>query len=320
MSSITYLPTTPRVWSRVQNAITMGTPDTNTNAQTYVPILDKSVSYQESDYYDKLLYKGNILQHKKNSFQLSQNQQYSRIANGFSSYRTRSFATQTQTYCNPNTLSLLRVNSTQVPYNDLVGSPNNPSGPFQYGDQVINDCSNNFIEIGGNLVCGIYADKCSGEILKVSKNPVDQWTPNYCSDVPGPFTLLYWNPKFQSYFPSQTRQMNTSLDKFPQGYKGFTNSINLPPPILSIEKDSTTNAVTLSWTNPDTICSQTSKYISSYNIYQNNVLINTIAFKTTSTIIRNLISKNTYTFYVTSIFSGSNIESSSSNVVSIYIT
>lgn len=304
MTTINYLPPSPNLWSRVQNSITFPLPETD-YTQTYVPLINQTVSLEEANYYNKLLYKGNILQYKANSFQISKKQKYSKLAQGLGPSRTKTFATQTQTYSNPNTNSLLRVNSTQL--------PNSVSGPFQYNVPSPFDCSSNSIEIGGNLVCGIYTNPCSKEILKMSNTSSQTCFPNYCSNVPGPFTFLCWNSKSATYFPRQRRVMSNSLNKWPQGYKGFVSSISAAPPILSFTQD--TNSVILSWTNTNSECVS----ISSYNIYENNTLVNSFSSQTTTSQINNLITGNTYTFYVTSVTAGSAAESPQSNIVKITI-
>jgi hypothetical protein len=304
MTTINYLPNPPKLWSRVQNPITFSLPET-TYTETYVPLINQTVSLEEANYYTKLLYKGNILQYKGNSFQISKKQKYSKLAQGFGSNRTKTFATQSQTYSNPNKTSLLRVNSTQI--------QNSVSGPFQYNVTNPFNCSSNSVETGGNLVCGIYTNPCSKEILKMSKNSSQTCSPTYCSNVPGLPIFLCWNSKSTTYFPRQRRIMSNSLNKWPQGYKGFTSSISASPPVLSFVKD--TNSVILSWTNTNSQCVT----IASYNIYENNVLVNSVSSQITTSQINNLISKNTYTFYVTSVTSGSAAESNPSNILKITI-
>lgn len=304
MTTINYLPPTPKAWSRVQNSITFPLPDTD-YTQTYVPLINQTVSLEEANYYNKLLYKGNILQYKGNSFQISKKQKYSKLAQGLGPNRKKTFATQSQTYSNPNTSSLLRVNSTQL--------QNSVSGPFQYNVPSPFDCSSNSIEIGGNLVCGVYTNPCSKEILKMNNNSSQTCSPTYCSNVPGLPIFLCWNSKSSTYFPRQRRVMSNSLNKWPQGYKGFASSISAVPPILSFTQNA--SSVILSWTNTNSQCVS----ISSYNIYENNKLINSVSSQITSSQINNLITGNTYTFYVTSVTAGSAAESSPSNIVKITI-
>ena len=123
-----YNPLPPRVWSRVQHPCTY-TVDSSYNS-IYIPLTNETVSPVVALYKDKQLYKGNILQYKNNSSNLTKNQKYSKISKGLWCNRTKVFATQSQTYTNPNTTSLKRINAVDIPFpNQIVGSPNNISGP-----------------------------------------------------------------------------------------------------------------------------------------------------------------------------------------------
>ena len=94
-----------------------------------------------------MLKKGNILQYKKNSANYTKAQIYSKIATGMWTNRTTTWAAQSETYTNPNTASLKRVNYTNinisgpipvptvepltcsVPSNNNIPSNNNPIIP-----------------------------------------------------------------------------------------------------------------------------------------------------------------------------------------------
>ena len=117
---MSYLPIPPRAWSRVQSQCTYVNPDSSYNS-IYIPLINKTVSPGEALYYDKLQYKGNILQYKNNSIGLSKRQKYAQIAKGLGPSRTKVFATQTQTYTNANTSSLYRVGFTT--YSSGTASP-----------------------------------------------------------------------------------------------------------------------------------------------------------------------------------------------------
>ncbi len=87
-----------RTWSRRQNVCSS------------IPQLGKNISLN-------LLIdlrKGNILQYYKNSSQLTKQQQYAQICRGLWSNRTKTYATQSDKYTNPNTNSLKRVNTTNI--------------------------------------------------------------------------------------------------------------------------------------------------------------------------------------------------------------
>ena len=206
---MSYNPNPPRVWSRVQNPCTFNTNNT----------IDQDI--------DKQIYKGNILQYKGNSASLTRSQRYSQLARMAGPNRTKVFATQTQTYTNPNTNGLLRVGYTTYSFpNQIVGAPNNISGPFAYGMPNPNDCSNNAIQDGGSLVCGTYANPCSGEIIQQTSTSSYICSPASASDVPGS-SFLCWDNQFQSWFPRQRYLMNNSTDKWPTNYKGFVSAVDL---------------------------------------------------------------------------------------------
>ena len=231
MTSYIYNPTPTRVWSRVQNQCTYDTnPITN-------PITNS------------LLNKGNILQHKGNSARLTKSQKYAQLAKCLGPSRTKVFATQSQTYTNPNTSGLLRVNSITLP------NPYNVSNP--------NNCPTNSLQDGGNLVCGTYVNQCTGEITKVSPSgPL--FFPSSCSDVPGTPIELYWNPRITSWFPKQRYIMNNSDSVGPTTK---ISAITPAPPILTIlTTNLTSNTVELSWAI--NICKRLP--ITSFNIYVNN--------------------------------------------------
>jgi hypothetical protein len=304
-NSYKYLPTPPRVWSRVQNQCTY-TVDSSYNS-IFVPLINKSLPSNEAIFLDKQLYKGNILQYKANSSRLSKKQKYSQISKGLWSNRTKVFATQSQTYTNPNTTSLQRVNYVNIPFpNQITGFPNNISGPYQYNVNNPFDCSTNVIPDGGNLICNTYVNPCTGEITQtVSKQ---QCFPTYCSDVPGEIMELCWNPIIQTWFPKQRYVMNNSTSKWPNNYKGFVSAITPEPPTL-ISASVDVNSVSLNWSYINSICVP----ISSFQIYANNKLIKTVPFKITSTNINNLVNNFIYSFYIVAV--SRTIMSSPSNII-----
>lgn len=211
MTTYEYNPIPPRVWSRVQNICTYDNTDVNINAV--------------EQYNMKVLYKGNILQYKQNSAGFTKNQKYARIANGFSNNRNKVFATQTQTYSNPNIYSLLRSGYQTYPFpNNIPGAPNNPSGPFQPNVANPNGCSSNSVQDGGSLIAGIYANPCTNEIIKELFNSETICSPMSASDVPGS-GVLCWNRSLQTYYPRYKYTNNNSGTKWPQGYKGFVSAV-----------------------------------------------------------------------------------------------
>lgn len=221
-----YNPIPPRVWSRVQSQCTFTNPGA-TYDQIYIPLTNQIVSQTQADYEDKQIYKGNILQYKANSAKFTKAQKYSQLAKMNGPNRTKVFATQSQTYSNPNTTGLLRVGYSTYQFpNQIPGAPNNISGPFAYGIPDPNDCSGNSIQDGGSLVCGTYANPCSGVIIKSGVNPIVTCHPASASNVPGG-SLLCWNNKVKSWFPRQRYVMTNSGNKWPEGYKGFVSAIDV---------------------------------------------------------------------------------------------
>ncbi len=304
-----YNPVPPRVWSRVQNPCTFIVPG-DTYQTAYIPLTGQTVPLGQANYEIQLLNKGNVLQYKGNSARLTKTQKYSQLARCAGPNRTKVYATQSQTYTNPNMTGLLRVGYSSYPYpNQIVGVPNNISGPFITGLQNPFDCSTNVIQDGGTLVCGTYANPCTGQIIQNNNGSALICNPSSASNVPG-FSILCWNNKLDSWFPKPRYFMNNSTSKWPQGYKGFISAVTPNAPVLYIVSQ-TDSTVTLAWQISSTNCIP----ISSYNIYQNGTLIKNIIENTY--IVTGLITGNTYSYYVTA--NSNSILSAPSNIVTIYI-
>ena len=299
-----YNPIPPRVWSRVQNQCTYIVPG-STYEEAFIPLTGQIVSQAQADYETKQIYKGNILQYKANSARLTKSQKYSQLARCSGPNRTKVFATQSQTYTNPNTTGLLRQNFSTYPYpNQIPGAPNNISGPFAYNIPNPNDCSFNSVQDGGILVCGTYANPCTGEIYKTGSNISTICNPASASNVPGP-SLLCWNNKVQTWFPRQRYFMNNSTDKWPQGYKGFVSAVKPYAPIINVS--GTCGTININWIISNNNCVF---IISGYNIYINEKLYITLPANINSFTIDN-ISNGIYEIYMKSITN--NIESEPSN-------
>ena len=237
---MSYNPIPPRVWSRVQNQCTFTVPG-STYTQAYIPLTGQTVSQAQANYEEKLIYKGNILQYKGNSSRLTKSQKYTQLAKGFGPSRKKVYATQSQTYTNPNTTGLQRINYETYPYpNSIVSAPNNPSGPFQYNVQNPNGCLNNSIQDGGTLVCGTYINPCTGEIIKQGTYSATICNPASASDVPGS-SILCWNNKVETWFPKPRYVMNNSTDKWPVNYKGFVSAVDPSSYTICLTKNNTNN-------------------------------------------------------------------------------
>jgi hypothetical protein len=210
-----YFPTPTREWSRVQNPCTYT--DLNTPYNVNEDVINIERKY----------YKANILQYKANSCNFTKQQKYSQLAKGLGPARKKSYATQSQTYSNPNVTGLLRVNYVELPFpNTLTGRPNNISGPYQYNVANPNGCNNVSLQDGGNLVCGIYANPCTNEIIrKANKSDGDICNPSYFSDVPGKPVSLCWKNSLQTWTPKKRYYMSSGGTKFPQGYKNLNSAV-----------------------------------------------------------------------------------------------
>ena len=247
-----YNPIPPRAWSRVNSPCQYESPYIG---PIYFPYFKKTIPYSELAFELQMLNKGNVLQYKINSSNLTKKERYSKIAKGQWVNRNTTWATQSQIYTNPNTTSLKRVNYKNI---TLDGAPTNlpltcptPSTPPVYNSLPINTnpspvvnppvlpppptttppsnpptIPNNtpvtpetpiVIPEGGNLICTVQENICTGEIYSYS--PPSYCHPSSDSNVPGPIIDLCWNDGIQTWYPRQRYVMPVSGDKFPQGYK-----------------------------------------------------------------------------------------------------
>ena len=178
-----YNPNPPRLWTRFENSCIFDT----TSVPNYGADTNKLT----------MLYKGNILQYKKNSSNITKAQRYGQIARGMWTNRTTTWATQSQTYTNPNTQNLKRVNYSTIP--------------------------NTNIPDGGVLICGTGTDTDTGTGTDTDKTMIDVLTnrcnPTSASDVPGPITELCYNDGQQTYYPKTKLTYGTSGNKWPVNYK-----------------------------------------------------------------------------------------------------
>lgn len=266
-----YLPIPPRAWSRVEARCTYEN-SANDNSSGYDPLVFQRLAQ---------INKGNVLQYKKNSSQLTKSQRYSQIAKGLWTNRTKTWATQSDTYTNPNMTSLKRVGYVEYPKNDITpGSPANPAGPYVPVSALSDpfNCPNFNFKDGGSLICGVYQNPCTGEVVERTFQP--NYYPTSDSDVPGPIQYLYWDPRLQTWYPRQRLTMNNSANKWPTNYKLFQSAIQPGVPTLVIVS-STTDSVDLSWTiqGSGNSCYPVSKFL----IYVNNSLYKTIVNSTNYT-------------------------------------
>jgi hypothetical protein len=249
-----YSPNPTREWSRVQNSCSLNYSDPPKTVK--LPLLNITVPYFLVSYYDDLVKKGNVLQYKKNSSNLSKQQRYSLIAKGMWTNRNTTWATQSYSYTNPNTLSLKRVGTINITTDGtatvlpvtcpVVPSINNPSLPSNVAGTGNNPIlppppppppekkpvipgggipsvpvdvpqSPTVIKDLGNLICNTVENECTGQ---TNSQPANKFfNPTTDSDVPGKIQELYWNPRIQTWYPKQRLTMNNSTDKWPVNSK-----------------------------------------------------------------------------------------------------
>jgi hypothetical protein len=123
-----YLPIPPRAWSRVQNSCSLETTNSN-DSIVKVPYSNLTVPGSQIAYYLAMLNKGNVLQYKCNSSNLTQAQRYSKIAKGEWVNRNTTWASQsTRGYTNPNTTSLKRSgNVVNIAIDPITGANLGPT-------------------------------------------------------------------------------------------------------------------------------------------------------------------------------------------------
>ena len=203
-----YLPVPPRVWNRVQNSCTLEPLNT-------VPSTDVYINYLKDNENANMLAKGNVLQHKNNSSNLTKKQQYAKMARGQWTTRHITWATQSQTVSNPNSKMLKRNGAVNVLVDPFTGAVTETTLPLT--------CPNNLndgqlvIQDGGTLQCDAQQNSCTGKIvIQPSRQRV---FPTSDSDVPGTIRPLYWKDGTQTWYPKPRRVMNNSTDGWPIGAK-----------------------------------------------------------------------------------------------------
>jgi hypothetical protein len=303
------LPSPTRTWNRVQGECSLFTDlnssfNQNLNQTVTIPLTGKVVSAGNLAHEIAMLNKGNVLQYKKNSSNLTKKQQYALIAQR-KWVNLKTWGTQSSRgYTNPNTKHLQRVNSVSLAID--VGA----SEPI-----IIQDL--------GNLVCGTLENQKTGEVIFRQSNK-DLCFPTYFSDVPGPITDLCWNDGIVSWFPRTRTTMSVSGDKFPVNATLISAAV-IDPPILTLASYTNTT-VTLSWTIPES-----GLPITSFVVYQNvngefvpitsilgtvDPTTNLIQLTSSYTVV-NLTSGQLYAFYVKSVSNTqpTRSESKPSNIV-----
>jgi hypothetical protein len=329
-----YLPIPPRAWSRVQNSCSLIAPTNDTdNAFVRVPYTNEIVPYVELGPRLAMINKGNILQYKQNSSNLTKWQKYSKIAKGQWVNRTTTWASQsTRGFTDPNTQQLQRVGGTPWTNNAYCPKPPKPDNPVLPINSGGNDGPDgpplpppppdppvnpgNVIPVVpplppvepiivpdfGNLVCGTYENLCTGQVIEPIK--LDNCNPTTDSDVPGPIEALCWNDGNPTWYPRQRYVMSNSTDKWPVNAV-LVSAVRPTPPVLSVVTNS--NIATLSWYLPYECLP-----VTSYNIFEDDQFLVNVSntINTYNVIIDETVK---HTFFIISL-SGT-IESFVSNIV-----
>ena len=270
------LPIPPREWSRVQGPCSLFVVNEIDN-QDYVtiPQTGKVVSVSQIGVELAMLNKGNILQYKKNSSNLTKKQKYSQLAQGNRVNRNTTWATQSANgYTNPNTKSLERVNSETIVINPNSGNP-----------RTIQDF--------GTLVCGTIENPITGVVIRQPPIPNCHLTTD--SNVPGQIMSLCWNDGITPWYPRTRYTMTNSGNKWPTNAT-LISAVIVEPPVLTLVS-TTVSSVSLSWTNNQVV----GLPISSYNIYQNFKLVANVLHPNNTISINDLEAGLIYVFYVTAV-------------------
>lgn len=249
-----YLPQPAREWSRVQNSCSLNVDDNGTGL-TRVPLTGEVIPVSLLGIKMAMLNKGNILQYKANSSNLTKAQRYSKIAKGQWTNRNTTWATQsTRGYTNPNTTMLKRVGSINIAISRSSGEilgptdlgiscpqfvqpvydslPSNGGGGSDVNEPSIppqiypSEESDVFPPIVDVPVVGPIVIQDGGSLLcSVQENPctgevfgetVSQQLCNPSSDSDVPGQMeLCWNDGVQTWYPRQRYVMTNSANKFP---------------------------------------------------------------------------------------------------------
>ena len=300
-----YLPQPPRAWSRVQNSCSLTT-DVDNNGLVKDPYTGQLVTAVVLADRIAMLSKGNVLQYKANSSNLTKAQRYSKIAKGQWVNRNTTWATQsTRGYTNPNTTSLKRTgNVVNIAIDPITGAIIGPTSAPQTCPTPVNPIYNGLPSNGGggsdvkdpdipppveptpgsNTNPPIISDTPVDPIViqdggvlicTVQENPCTGETkstvnqkcyPTTDSDVPGPIQDLCWNDGMQTWYPRSRYFMTNSTNKWPVN-ANLAGAIQIYAPYIT-SVTSNGEIVTLIW-NFNNVCLPASNF----NIYQDGILI-----------------------------------------------
>jgi len=256
-------PRPPREWSRVQNSCSLVN-DSSSNGFIRLPYSNKLVPTPLLAYNLQMLEKGNILQYKANSSNLTKAQRYSKIAQGKWTNRNTTWASQsTNGITNPNTTSLKRVGSYNIALDPITGQVLGPTLlPLTCPKPIIN----NYPSIPSTIQSSTSEPPVppppppvppSGPtvppvpqlpdinpiVIQDSGNLICSIQENICtgdietykanqicnlttdSNVPGPIEPLCWNDGTPTWYPRKRYTMTNSTNKWPINAKLISNKV-----------------------------------------------------------------------------------------------
>lgn len=296
-----YFPDPPRAWSRV--------------------------SYGELEP-QSIYNKGNILQYKKNSMNLTKNQRFAKIAKGQWTSNSVTWASQSSDgYSDPNVQRLERVGSVNIAIDPITGTiigetdepVTEPSSIIPTFTQpialptIIQTAPTPFAALP-NIVTPTSEVSIPSVVEVPERQPIviQDGGILVCRSNPSVASqTVPWNDGMQTWYPRQRLTMPTSGNKWPTNAELSSSVLPTAPTITSHTHFKL--LVTLSW-EQNISCLP----ISFYEIYQNGVLIMTVSATTFSANI--LVNKTgIYSYYIKSVTNGSEIKSNPSNTVYEYI-
>jgi len=330
-----YLPNPTRAWSRVQNNCSLIT----------------STQPQFNNISNEMINKGNILQYKSNSSNITKNQKYSKIAKKQWVNRNTSWALQSTNGrpTNPNLNSLKRGgNVTNIAIDPITGAilgptslpvtcqngdtpsnydslPDNVSSSGSEPPQVppiVSPTSDDiFPEITNDTPIIPIVIQDGGSLICTIKENICTGETNimsstqFChpsSDSDVPGNeFLCWKDGTNTWFPWQRYVMSNSSTKWPTN--SILSSAVQPSPPIIIDAILNGNVVTLTWDYNENCLPA-----NSFSIFQNGIFVKSVSknvFKTDISIDASEI----YNFYIIAVTNGSNISSEPSNVITVNV-
>jgi hypothetical protein len=346
-----YLPQPPRAWSRVQNSCSLIT-DTDNNGLVRDPYTGQLVPAVVLAERISMLNKGNVLQYKANSSNLTKAQKYSKIAKGQWVNRNTTWATQsTRGYTNPNTTSLKRSGDVinisidpitgaiigptiepptcpQPVITDNEGLPSNGGGGSDVKEPYIPPPVEP--SPGSNVFPDIIPDTpVEPIVIQDGGNLICSVQENICTgETKSTVAQQLCHPTTDSDVPGKIQELcwnDGTQTWYPRQRYVMTNSANKWPvnaelfssiiintPVIT-SITSDRNVITLTWSFDSSCLPATN-----FNIYQDGILFKVVDGNifTTTIIVNNC---NTYEYYIVSENTRTKSISNKSNIVDINV-